>query len=431
MAGVGKALGRAGQQFAGGMARDIASAATRSLIEGSDFGDNMLAGLPDVLAQTLVAGVQDGIDAIRAHQEAQRAAAAGVTSAANSIETFSKTPGGQYLISKGATFEATAGGIIVHNAPAGSVLDADTTIRTGLDYGFAPYDANTSKIVTDHAPWQAKELTGGDLYFKWDELGGEQFQSRWITVGDGGAVRLISRGDGPTYLALSGDERIAGLGLTLSFGAPPPPDVVITGRRNGRYSLGALSVMNSPLVHRYGLDSPWMPGDGSVIRSGHGYSSNIFFRAAAAIDEYQNQAKGTLQIGFAGAGQLGPIALLGGGGFAFDAKGNVGSYEYGGIGGGEGLSGDVDLSAQASKLDSILDLRGQFYNESYHGGDGVGGSIDVFQDSQGRTVGGGATMGLNAGASGSVATTYTFVQPLANPLTSIKEILRLLGRLDQ
>ncbi|MBO9713324.1 LysM peptidoglycan-binding domain-containing protein [Sphingomonas sp.] len=34
-----------------GMASDIADAATRSLIDGSDFGDNVLAGLPDVVAQ--------------------------------------------------------------------------------------------------------------------------------------------------------------------------------------------------------------------------------------------------------------------------------------------------------------------------------------------------------------------------------------------
>jgi hypothetical protein len=31
----------------------IANAATRSLIEGSDFGDNVLAALPDVIGQTI------------------------------------------------------------------------------------------------------------------------------------------------------------------------------------------------------------------------------------------------------------------------------------------------------------------------------------------------------------------------------------------
>ncbi len=36
-----------------GMARLIANAATRSLVDGSDFGDNILTGLPDVLEQTV------------------------------------------------------------------------------------------------------------------------------------------------------------------------------------------------------------------------------------------------------------------------------------------------------------------------------------------------------------------------------------------
>jgi hypothetical protein len=36
-----------------GAAHAIASAATRSLIEGSDFGDNVMAALPDVIGQTI------------------------------------------------------------------------------------------------------------------------------------------------------------------------------------------------------------------------------------------------------------------------------------------------------------------------------------------------------------------------------------------
>lgn len=37
-----------------GMARNVANAATRSLIEGSDFGDNIVSALPDTIAQTIV-----------------------------------------------------------------------------------------------------------------------------------------------------------------------------------------------------------------------------------------------------------------------------------------------------------------------------------------------------------------------------------------
>ncbi|MEQ1510812.1 MAG: hypothetical protein ABL909_10500, partial [Sphingopyxis sp.] len=46
-----------------GAGRSIAAAATRSVIEGTSFGDNIIATLPDVLAQTVVdvvAGVVTG-----------------------------------------------------------------------------------------------------------------------------------------------------------------------------------------------------------------------------------------------------------------------------------------------------------------------------------------------------------------------------------
>jgi len=42
-------------------ARTIANAAARSLIEGSDFGDNVLAALPDVIGQTIGEAIAGGI----------------------------------------------------------------------------------------------------------------------------------------------------------------------------------------------------------------------------------------------------------------------------------------------------------------------------------------------------------------------------------
>jgi trimeric autotransporter adhesin len=61
MQSVGKNFGPAGQQFVGGMAADIANAASRSLINGSDFGGNLLAGLPDVIGQTIGGIIADGV----------------------------------------------------------------------------------------------------------------------------------------------------------------------------------------------------------------------------------------------------------------------------------------------------------------------------------------------------------------------------------
>lgn len=46
-------LGKFGQRFASSMAGGIANAASRSLINGDSFGDNLMAGLPDILGQTV------------------------------------------------------------------------------------------------------------------------------------------------------------------------------------------------------------------------------------------------------------------------------------------------------------------------------------------------------------------------------------------
>ena len=71
-AGVGGAVGHGfhapqsagaafGQRFAVTAANDLANAATRSVLTGTDFGDNVLAALPDVIGQTLGGFLADGI----------------------------------------------------------------------------------------------------------------------------------------------------------------------------------------------------------------------------------------------------------------------------------------------------------------------------------------------------------------------------------
>ena len=54
-------LGRVGGSLATGMAGAIAGAAARSLINGTDFGDNILATLPDVIGNTIGNLVADGV----------------------------------------------------------------------------------------------------------------------------------------------------------------------------------------------------------------------------------------------------------------------------------------------------------------------------------------------------------------------------------
>lgn len=60
-AGFVQSMGGFGQGLTTNMAGSIANAATRSLIDGTDFGDNIMAALPDVIANTVGNLVAEGI----------------------------------------------------------------------------------------------------------------------------------------------------------------------------------------------------------------------------------------------------------------------------------------------------------------------------------------------------------------------------------
>ncbi len=62
----------AGSDLAASMASGIAGAATRSVIDGTDFGDNLLAALPDVIAQTIMSGVSSALHKTKTDSLEQR-----------------------------------------------------------------------------------------------------------------------------------------------------------------------------------------------------------------------------------------------------------------------------------------------------------------------------------------------------------------------
>lgn len=67
--------------FVAGMSRAIANAAARSLIDGTDFGDNVIAALPDTIGQTIGGALADRLDGPGAN-----ARLAGSTSAIDDME---------------------------------------------------------------------------------------------------------------------------------------------------------------------------------------------------------------------------------------------------------------------------------------------------------------------------------------------------------
>ncbi len=72
-------------------------------------------------------------------------------------------------------------------------------------------------------------------------------------------------------------------------------------------------------------------------------------------------------------------------------------------------------SIQFSNAKTVGDMEGYFYNESLHGGDGVGGSVDYFtgNSNNGPVVGGGITFGAGEGTPTSVTRTDPYISTLA------------------
>lgn len=125
---------------------------------------------------------------------------------------------------------------------------------------------------------------------------------------------------------------------------------------------------------------------------------------------------GTFQLGAAGAGTVGPRALMAGAGIAVDRSGNVAGYAYGGRGFGSGLSGVFGPSLQVSNARFVSDLKGAFAVGSASLADALGGTVDVFigQSPHGNVAGIGLTGGPGAGDSIVSGGTFTVETPSMN-----------------
>jgi YD repeat-containing protein len=104
----------------------IANAATRTLISGGDFGDNLLAGLPDLIAQTLGGMLENrlkGLDALEG-QVPQTAANAAQVGTGDGVKDQPTTSG------SGATFTTRAD---LPADPWGILAQADQTVTEFTD----------------------------------------------------------------------------------------------------------------------------------------------------------------------------------------------------------------------------------------------------------------------------------------------------------
>ncbi|MBN8809384.1 MAG: LysM peptidoglycan-binding domain-containing protein [Sphingomonas sp.] len=124
------ALGPVGGAVATGGARLIANAATRSLVNGNDFGDNIVAALPDVIAQTIgdaIANLQT--DRPNGRGAASNSQAQATTATGDAIDPLFTVDANGHLI-VGNT--ATGFSVLPPSSPFGEDL-ANSLARSGLE----------------------------------------------------------------------------------------------------------------------------------------------------------------------------------------------------------------------------------------------------------------------------------------------------------
>ena len=126
----------------------------------------------------------------------------------------------------------------------------------------------------------------------------------------------------------------------------------------------------------------------------------------------------TFQLGLSFNLQFGIFNFNIGAGLVIDGHGDIGTYNYGGLGGGVGADAGAGLSFGVSNANCIEDLGGPFANSSAALGEGLQGSVDTFSGygSHGQVVtGGGFTAGAGAGADWAMGGSITNVHPLFSP----------------
>jgi YD repeat-containing protein len=162
-----------------GMARDIANAAARTLLNGTDFGDNVLAALPDTIAQTITSLIAYGV----ANPEASPPSGIGPAGAASPNDP-PKAPGdpsraaGMITIESGDTLQTLAAryGISAERIAALNGIAANGTLRPGGHLFIAP-DFQVGLDMDSRAADYAKSAK--DLYDRWRSLTPTQRQAQF------------------------------------------------------------------------------------------------------------------------------------------------------------------------------------------------------------------------------------------------------------
>jgi hypothetical protein len=194
-------------------------AASRSVIDGTDFGDNLMAALPDTLGQTIGGIIADGVagakDKSFANSEAAKQKIIDSTVPAD-VQKAVKLSGGTFEVDEnGAVRVVGYDGGALQQAVAGS-----STLHMGTDGSISGSTGGWNYLPTargDNTWLQDTSYDAGLNFYFHDGMG--TVQSDWVGwEGDAGVVRFISQNGGPTYVYNGGEQYFAGLNLTISAG---------------------------------------------------------------------------------------------------------------------------------------------------------------------------------------------------------------------
>lgn len=231
----------------------IAGAATQSVLDGSDFGDNILAALPGVVGSTIGNMIAAPILARQAaateRQAANARAQALQTEARRKLDELIPPERQEAYAKAGVRFVPGRDGMIrvegLNDERVRAALASDPRVKFGPDRPIGGagirYDFLDTQPDAELQPGMA-DLGGINFYFD-DAAGG--IQSDYLVYEGSGALRFFSRGDS-SYLYTGGERSFPEFGLRVSFGPqerPILPNIDQTAAMHAftgdRFSLGA------------------------------------------------------------------------------------------------------------------------------------------------------------------------------------------------
>jgi LysM repeat protein len=232
----------------------IAEAATRSLVDGTDFGDNIMAALPDVVGQTIGNEVKDEIDsAFNTPAQSAQSWDNSTTGGMGSAE-FYRLLGWmeqQYpLVSdNGLGF----GGMDISTAGAVNDWAHGNDDLSWLQRGTSSVHEFTrgANVNADGSLAWTPNMSG--LTFTLDPGAPNTVASAWLAVPGIGVVRAVSNGQATHYYYGTDDAYFPDMGLHITKDIPEDEAIVVTGTGPSNYQ----RVMNELEGERQISDQFW------------------------------------------------------------------------------------------------------------------------------------------------------------------------------